>query len=148
VSTILQRSATLSSPSPGWGAQLIGIEAAKAHLGTLMSTSRYVSSVRALVARAQALGCPVLLGASREGGALAGAMALQCQDLSLYACNDSDVLLVDGVVASVEGLRCAAEHARVAGASAVRALVLGSVIDLTGVIVGDGPVTQAVECQD
>src|SRR5215211_1105896 len=95
----LQKERALSSPSPTRGVQLIGIEEAKTHLRTLMSANHYASSVRALVACAQALGCPALLGASKEGSALAGAMALQCRDVSLYECNDYDVLLVDGVIA-------------------------------------------------
>jgi hypothetical protein len=79
-----------------------------------------------MVAQAHMLGTFALYGASGDGFFLAGAMAHRSQQLHLWSPEDRGaVLVVDGVVAGLAGLRVAAGHIASTGAEHVDALVLG-----------------------
>jgi hypothetical protein len=122
---------TPTTEVPKAGPVLAAIIEAKRQTGHLVDAERLAGTVDALVHRAHALGARAVYGASDIGQSLAGAMAYASPRLRLWHPGEpAAVLLVDGVVAGLSGVRLAAERAKTIGAERVDALILGALPDL------------------
>jgi hypothetical protein len=112
------------------GPLLAAVLEAKKQTRDLVRPERLAATVDALVERAHATGVRAIHGASDIGHSLAGAMAYASPRLRLWQPGDpGGVLLVDGVVAGLSGVRLAAERARAVGAERVEALILGALLE-------------------
>jgi hypothetical protein len=129
--TLQSSTATASRTVIETGPLLAAVVDAKRETGHLLGPEHLVGTVDALVLRAHALGAHAVYGASDIGQSLAGAMAYASPRLRLWEPREpAAVLLIDGVIAGLSGIRLAAERLKRVGAKRVEALVVGALGDL------------------
>jgi hypothetical protein len=99
--------------------------AADSQTRSLLTGARLPGVVDALIAKAEGAGYGALLGASVAGHNLVGAMSYKSEKLHPWApSHDTQVLVVDAVVAGLGGLSVAASHAHALGATHTDFLVV------------------------
>jgi hypothetical protein len=108
---------------------------------SLLSGTVFRETVDAMASAVTATGISALFGASVMGHALVGALSYRLPATRMWAPGTAEpVLLVDVVIASIQGLESAAEYATKLGATEIAGLVVAVLGDEQQAVASFGPI--------